>query len=36
MKHTGKTPPFRESKGEILPGSIAEIRYLRLVHTISG
>jgi len=30
MKHLGKTPPFRGPKGEILPGSIAEIRYLRL------
>src|ERR1700693_2654977 len=30
MKHLGKTPPFREPKGEILPGSIAEIDYLRL------
>ena len=26
MKHLGKTPPFRGSNGEILPGSIAEIR----------
>ena len=30
MKHRGKTPPFRGPKGEILPGSIAEISYLRL------
>lgn len=30
MKHQGKTRPFRESKGEIVPGSIAEITYLRL------
>jgi len=30
MKHLGKTPPFRGPKGEILPGSIAEIGYLRL------
>lgn len=30
MKHRGKTPPFRGPKGEILPGSIAEIGYLRL------
>jgi pimeloyl-ACP methyl ester carboxylesterase len=30
MKHLGKTPPFRGSQGETLPGSIAEIRYLRL------
>ena len=25
MKHLGKTAPFRGPKGEILPGSIAEI-----------
>ena len=30
MKHLGKTSPFRGPKGEILPGSIAEIGYLRL------
>ncbi len=30
MKHLGKTPPFRGPQGEILPGSIAEIGYLRL------
>jgi len=30
MRHLGKTPPFRGPKGEILPGSIAEIGYLRL------
>jgi pimeloyl-ACP methyl ester carboxylesterase len=30
MKHLGNTPPFRGPNGEILPGSIAEIRYLRL------
>ena len=30
MKHLGKTPPFRASSGEILPGSIAEATYLRL------
>ena len=30
MKHLGKTPPFRGPHGEILPGSIAEIRYLRV------
>ena len=30
MKHPGKTPPFRGSHGEILPGSIAEIRSMRL------
>jgi len=30
MTHRGKTPPFRGPAGEILPGSIAEIAYLRL------
>lgn len=30
MKHPGKTPPFRGPQGEPVPGSIAEIRYLRL------
>ena len=30
MKHRGKTPPFRGSKGETLPGSIAEIGYRSL------
>lgn len=30
MKHPGKTLSFRGPQGEILPGSIAEIRYLRL------
>lgn len=30
MKHRGTTPPFRGPDGEILPGSIAEISYLRL------
>lgn len=30
MNHLGKTPPFRGPQGESLPGSIAEIRYLRL------
>ncbi|HSQ51971.1 MAG TPA: alpha/beta hydrolase [Nitrospiraceae bacterium] len=30
MKHLGKTPPFRGPQGETLPGSVAEIRYLRL------
>jgi pimeloyl-ACP methyl ester carboxylesterase len=30
MKHPGKTPPFRGPQGEPLPGSIAEIQYLRL------
>lgn len=30
MKHLGKTPFFRGPNREVLPGSIAEIRYLRL------
>jgi pimeloyl-ACP methyl ester carboxylesterase len=30
MRHRGKTPPIRGPQGEILPGSIAEIGYLRL------
>jgi len=30
MKNPGKTPPFRGPRGEILSGSIAETRYLRL------
>jgi pimeloyl-ACP methyl ester carboxylesterase len=30
MKHLGKTPFFRGPNGEIVPGSIAEINYLRL------
>jgi pimeloyl-ACP methyl ester carboxylesterase len=30
MKHPGKTPPFRGPHGEPVPGSIAEINYLRL------
>ena len=30
MKHLGKTAPFRGPQGETLPGSVAEIRYLRL------
>ncbi|MBA7476663.1 putative aminoacrylate hydrolase RutD [subsurface metagenome] len=30
MKHLGKTPPFRGPRGEPVPGSIAEINYLRL------
>ena len=30
MSHPGKTPPFRGSHGEILAGSIAEIRYRSL------
>jgi pimeloyl-ACP methyl ester carboxylesterase len=30
MKHAGSTPPFRGSEGAVLPGSIAEIGYIRL------
>ena len=31
MKHLGATPPFRSpTTGEVLPGSIAEVNYLRL------
>jgi len=30
MKHLGSTPPFRGSRGEPVPGSIAEVSYLRL------
>lgn len=30
MKHLGKTPPFRGPRGELVPGSIAEMNYLRL------
>jgi pimeloyl-ACP methyl ester carboxylesterase len=30
MKHLGKTRPFRGSKGEAVPGSIAEVGYLHL------
>lgn len=30
MKHLGKTPSFRGPHGEPVPGSIAEIRYLRI------
>lgn len=30
MKHLGKTPPFRGPHGEPVPGSIAEVNYLRL------
>ena len=30
MKHLGRTPPFRRSRGEPVPDSIAELRYLRL------
>jgi len=30
MKHPGKTPPFLGPEGKTLPGSIADIHYLRL------
>jgi pimeloyl-ACP methyl ester carboxylesterase len=30
MKHRGKTPPFRGPRGELVPGSVAETKYLRL------
>lgn len=30
MKHLGRTKPFRGSNGEVVPGSIAEVRYLNL------
>ena len=30
MRRLGKTPPFRGPRGEVVPGSIAEIAYLRL------
>ena len=30
MKHLGRTPTFRGLQGELVPGSIAEINYLRL------
>lgn len=30
MKRLGKTPPFRDARGELVPDSIAEIRYLPL------
>jgi hypothetical protein len=30
VRHPGKTPEFRGPNGEVLPGSIAEIAYLRL------
>jgi pimeloyl-ACP methyl ester carboxylesterase len=30
MRHPGNTPPFRGPRGEPVPGSIAEIRYLRI------
>ena len=30
MKHLPKTRPFRGPKGEVVPGSIAEVYYLRL------
>jgi pimeloyl-ACP methyl ester carboxylesterase len=30
MKHLRKTQPFRGPKGEVVPGSIAEVKYLCL------
>ena len=30
MRHRAKTPPFREPDGGVVPGSVAEIAYLRL------
>ena len=30
MKHLGRTRPFRGPNGEVMPGSIAEVAYLRL------
>jgi pimeloyl-ACP methyl ester carboxylesterase len=30
MRHAGKTPPFRGPRGEPIPGSIAEARYLQI------
>jgi pimeloyl-ACP methyl ester carboxylesterase len=30
MRRLGRTPPFRGPKGEVIPGSIAEINYFRL------
>ncbi len=30
MKHLGQTPPFRGQQGELVPGSIAHVGYLRL------
>lgn len=30
MKHLGKTRPFRGPKGQVVPGSIAEVNYLHL------
>ena len=30
MKNLGKTRPFRGPKGEVIPGSIAEVNYLLL------
>jgi hypothetical protein len=30
MKRLGRTRPFRGSDGQVVPGSIAEVKYLRL------
>jgi len=30
MKRPGKTRPFRGAGGKIIPGSFAEVKYLRL------
>ena len=30
MKRLGRTRPFRTPRGEVVPGSIAEVAYLRL------
>ncbi len=30
MRHLGKTRPFRDRRGEVVPGSIAQVEYLRL------
>ncbi len=36
MKHRGQTPQCRRPKGGTLPGSIAEIGYLRLAGLDQG
>ena len=30
MRHLGTTPPFRGAGGEPLPGSIADVAYMRI------